>query len=279
MAFNVQSAVDAKAHIILDYDVSLNPSDHHQISGMVRKVKTRFRLGRFRVLADKGYYNGEDLKKVKRLGVDAFISKQRNSDPKEQPEAFHTERFIYDSQGDFYTCPEGQPLLSPNKKDAPRRNFFNKSAWEHCPHLGECANGKRPYRTVTRGEYAAVYEEVDKRTRQNMCQYKPRQQIAEHPFGAVKFAMQGYYFLLRTRRKVRTEVALLFLGYNLKRAAKALGFDAIMAWLEAEKQRMKAAFSCLLLFSGDFQPMGTQIAAKNTSQRVFCNSLTSPVFP
>ena len=261
MAYNVQSAVDAREHIILEYDVSLNPSDQHQLSGMVWKVKKRFRLRHFTVLADKGYYNGEDLEKVKRLGVDAIVSKQKNSDPKNQPAAFHTEQFIYDPTGDFYTCPAGNRLFSPTNKDAPRRLFFDKSACGHCPHLRDCASGERGYRTVSRSQYATVYEEVDERTRQRMELYKLRQRIVEHPFGTVKFAMQGYYFLLRTRRKVRTEVALLFLGYNLKRAVKALGFDAIMARLEAEKQRMMAVFSCLLRFLRKFHPMETQMAA------------------
>ena len=49
----------------------------------------------------------------------------------------------------------------------------------------------------------------------------------------VKHAMGGGDFLLRTRRKVRSEVALLFLGYNLKRAVKVLGFQEIMDRLEA----------------------------------------------
>ena len=261
MAYNVQSAVDAKEHIILDYDVSLNPSDHHQLSGMVRNLKRHYRLRHFTVLADKGYYNGEDLEIVKSLGVDAIVSKQKTSDPKNQPEAFHTERFIYDKAGDFYICPTGHKLFSPNNKEAPRRNFYDKSVCGHCPHLSDCISGERPYRTVSRSQYATVYEEVDERTRTHMALYKLRQQIVEHPFGTVKFAMQGYYFLLRTRRKVRTEVALLFLGYNLKRAVKALGFDAIMARLGAEKQRMKAAFLCLLRFLRKFHPMETQMAA------------------
>ena len=102
---------------------------------------------------------------------------------------------------------------------------------------------------------------MDERTRSHMALYRLRQQIVEHPFGTVKFAMQGYYFLLRTRRKVRTEVALLFLGYNLKRAVKALGFDAIMARLDAEKRRMKSAFSCFLRFLRDFYPIDVPLAA------------------
>ncbi len=261
MAYNVQSAVDAKEHIILKYDVSQNPSDHHQLSGMVREVKKRFRLIHFTVLADKGYYNGEDLKKVKDQGVDAIVSKQKTSAPKNQPAAFHTERFLYDEAGDFYTCPAGEKLFSRNGKNVPRRIFFNEHACLHCPHLSECKSGERPYRTVSRGEYAGIYEEVDERTRRNMDLYKLRQQIVEHPFGTVKFAMQGYYFLLRTRRKVRTEVALLFLGYNLKRASKALGFDAIMARLAAEKQRMRAAFSGFCLLLRDYCPISALFVA------------------
>jgi hypothetical protein len=66
-----------------------------------------------------------------------------------------------------------------------------------------------------------------------MAIYKRRQQIVEHPFGTIKFTMHGNHFLLRTLRKVRVEVALLFLGYNLKRVRNILGFDEFMRRLDA----------------------------------------------
>ena len=37
VAYNVQSAVDSKNHIIVDYDVSQNPADHGQLGNMVKK--------------------------------------------------------------------------------------------------------------------------------------------------------------------------------------------------------------------------------------------------
>ena len=43
-------------------------------------------------------------------------------------------------------------------------------------------------------------------------------------------------------RKVRAEVALLFLGYNLKRAVSALGFDVIMAKLDAFSCKFRSFF-------------------------------------
>jgi hypothetical protein len=86
---------------------------------------------------------------------------------------------------------------------------------------------------VTRGEYSKIYEETEKRTQENMAICKRRQQIVEHPFGIVKFTMHGNHFLLRSLRKVRAEVALLFLGYNMKRVREILGFEGLMKRLDA----------------------------------------------
>lgn len=233
MAYNVQSAVDGKHDLILEYDVSLNPSDQNQLGKMVKKVKRRFKLKNFTVLADKGYYNGEDLQRVKRYKVKSIVSRQNPANPKDQPARFHTDNFTYNQETDTYICPMGNILHPHNKKTAKRRNFFNKTACAKCPYLNECTSGERGYRTVARSQYSKIYDETDKRTQENMHLYKRRQQIVEHPFGTVKFTMHGYYFLLRTRRKVCGEVALLFLGYNLKRVCKVLGFRELMARLNS----------------------------------------------
>ena len=122
----------------------------------------------------------------------------------------------------------GKVLHPHGLKKSKRQNYFSKEACADCPHRNQCISGKRPYRTVTRGEYSKIYEETDKRTQENMAIYKRRQQIVEHPFGTVKHTMHGSHFLLRTRRKVRAEVALLFLGYDMKRVKNILGFEEMM---------------------------------------------------
>jgi len=233
MAYNVQSAVDAKNDLILEYGVSLNPSDQGQLGNMVKKVKRRFNFKRFIVLADKGYYNGEDLLRVKKYKVKALVSRQNPSNPKDQPERFHLDKFTYDAAEDTYTCPTGNTLYPRNDKTAKRRNFFNKAACTNCPFLNDCTKGERPFRTVTRSQYSKIYEETDKFMLDNMELYKRRQQLVEHPFGTIKFTLHGSNFLLRTRRKVCCEVALLFLSYNMKRALKVLGFAAFMARLDS----------------------------------------------
>ena len=236
-AYNVQTAVDGKNGIILDYDVSMNPSDQGHLGIMTKRLK-RQGFRRFTVLADKGYYNGSDLFKMKRFKIKAVVSKQKPSNPKNQPKQFNTDKFTYDEKTDTYLCPEGKTLHPHNKKTAKRRNFYNKNACSSCPYADVCTSGKKGYRTITRGEYAKIYDDADRVFRENVDLYKLRQQIVEHPFGTIKYTMNGDRFLLRTRRKVRCEVALLCLGYNLKRAVKILGFSEIMARLDSLSLRI-----------------------------------------
>ena len=92
MAYNVQSAVDSKHHLILDYSVGMNPSDQGELSKMVKQVQRKLKMKRFIVVADKGYYSGEDLTKVKKLKVRAIVSRQKAAHPKEQPAALHTDK-------------------------------------------------------------------------------------------------------------------------------------------------------------------------------------------
>ena len=232
MAYNVQNAVDGKHDIIIEYDVSMNPADQHQLGNMVKKVKRKLKLRRFTALADKGYYNGSDLLKLKRNKVKAIVARQKPCDSKRLSAEFRSENFKYDSKTDTYTCPMGNELRTTNKNKDKRRHYYNKAACASCLHKSKCATGKSQFRRVTRNVYANIYDEADENFRENKELYKRRQQIVEHPFGTVKHTMNGGYFLLRTRRKVCAEVALLFLGYNLKRAVKVLGFEEIMARLD-----------------------------------------------
>jgi predicted RNA-binding protein YlxR (DUF448 family) len=233
VAYNVQSATDGKYDIIVEYNVSTNPSDHHQLGVMVKKVKRILKLRRFTVLADKGYYNAEDLLRVKKQKVTAIVARQKSSEAKNLSEMFRAENFVYDEQTDSYICPAGQVLSTPSKKTSKRRKYFNEAACADCQCKTKCIGKNNIYRILTRNQYSKIYDETDKRFAENKRLYHRRQEIVEHPFGTMKHTMNGGYFLLRTRRKVRTEAALLFLGYNLKRVVNVLGFAGIMARLDS----------------------------------------------
>jgi hypothetical protein len=79
--------------------------------------------------------------------------------------------------------------------------------------------------------------------------YRQRQEIVEHVFGTIKHTMDAGYLLLRTHPKAEAEMALVFTGYNLKRAYSILGFDQIMEALEEYSNRFLSSLKALVFCS------------------------------
>ena len=55
-----------------------------------------------------------------------------------------------------------------------------------------------------------------------------RRQTVEHPFGTLKAWMGSTHFLTRTLEKVKTEMSLQVLAYNMKRMINILGVSPLM---------------------------------------------------
>ena len=68
-----------------------------------------------------------------------------------------------------------------------------------------------------------VLEAMQRRLDRTPEASKLRRQTVEHPFATLKAWMGATHFLTKTLPKVRTEMSLHVLAYNLKRAMKILG--------------------------------------------------------
>ena len=55
-----------------------------------------------------------------------------------------------------------------------------------------------------------------------------RRETAEHPFGTLKLWMGAAHFLTRTLQRVRTEMSLHVLAYNLKRVMQIMGIGQML---------------------------------------------------
>jgi len=237
VCYNVQSGVDAKHNLVVEVNVTNNPSDHGQLSVMSKRIKKRLNIKRsFTVLADKGYYNGPDLKRCKKNKIIAIVARQKAG--REAPDKeYNADKFTYDEKKDCYICPAGQVLKRTGTKES--RVYQNKTACSGCPQKAKCTTGTS--KRISVSHYQKIFTETDNRLAENMELYRRRQMIVEHPLGTIKHNMNAHYFLLRTIKKVRGEVALLFLAYNLKRALSVLGFEGMM-------ERLKALSVCSFRF-------------------------------
>lgn len=220
--------------MILYYDVINNPSDHGQLSKMATRAQDVLNKRELHVLADKGYYSAAQLKACKEAGLKTYVSKQKFSNATEDDE-FYAEKFTYDREHDQYICPAGQALLPCNyrksKGNIIGRHYRNYNACQACELKDRCTNSVRG-RTISRNIDQDLFDEVDKRTRENKELYARRQMIVEHPFGTIK-GIWGYsYFLTRGLESVKAESGLAFLAYNLRRAINILGVKELVRRLQ-----------------------------------------------
>ncbi len=62
---------------------------------------------------------------------------------------------------------------------------------------------------------------------------RQRRETVEHPFGTIKCWMGSTHFLMKTLKRVSTEMALHVLAYNLKRVMNILGIIPLIAAMSA----------------------------------------------
>ena len=88
-------------------------------------------------------------------------------------------------------------------------------------------------RRIKRWEHEAVLDAMQARLDAQPETMRVRRQTAEHPFGTLKAWMGATHFLTKTLPRVRTEMSLHVLAYNLKRMIAILGIQPLIAALRA----------------------------------------------
>lgn len=250
--YNVQIAVDDKNNLVLAVEVTNNPSDHGHLNDMVQASKEVLGMEEkdsIEVVADKGYYQTEDLKKCEKNNTITYVPHQIYQNTTKNPE-YYIDKFKYIPEEDIYICPQGQKLYrTKHKGKVPERiKYKNYEACKKCINKDLCTTSKNG-RLVNRSKDKAILDRVDKRTEQNIEKYLRRQMIVEHPFGTVKRTMNAGYFLTRRLDSVKTEASLVFLAYNIKRVINILGVKEIIRRLEAKSSRIFYKLKKIHIFS------------------------------
>jgi len=215
--YNAQTVVDGKYHLIVDFEVTQCSSDSGELYRMAQRAKKEMEVEELTNLADRGYYDGQDMAACEKNGVTCLVAKKK-AGGKKKAEGFSLDSFVYDEGNDRYVCPCGNRLTyrgDKKRNDRKYRRYANYQACAHCQQRPDCTqcNG----REIDRLPYQGIYDIVDKRTLANKVLYRKRKEIVEHPFGTVK-AVWGYkQFLCRTLEKVTAELSLAYLAYNMRR--------------------------------------------------------------
>jgi transposase len=109
VGYNVQAAVDAKHHLIVTHEVTNTGHDRDQLSGMAGQAKAAIGLQALDVLADRGYFDGEEMLACEGIGVTPYVPKPLTLGSKAKGR-FGKQDFVYLADDDVYPCPAGKTL-------------------------------------------------------------------------------------------------------------------------------------------------------------------------
>ncbi len=232
VGYNVQAAVDTKHHLIVAHEVTNEGSDRAQLAKMAEQTKAALETDTLDVVADRGYFNGEEILACDEDGITVTLPKPLTSGNKAKGR-FVKQDFRYLAADDVYICPAGERLVYhfTNQENGLTLRRYWTNACQSCAIKRRCTTGKE--RRITRWEHEHVLETVQRRLREHPEKMRQRRETVEHPFGTIKVWMGYTHFQTKTLKRVGTEMALHVLAYNLKRVMNIMGIGPLMAAMSA----------------------------------------------
>ena len=237
VGYNVQTTVDAKNCIPIDYKVT-NENDSKAMGGMLRRAKVILRPSDLTALYDKGYHTGSEIKMAFTLGINPMVAIPGVASfaPNEN---YNYDKFIYNETADTFTCPQGEFLNTNGNwytRNTGRSTYqvkhYKTNKCQLCPVKNLCTKNEKG-RLIERTEYAPFIENNKKNIETNPELYKRRQAIVEHPYGIIK-RQWGFYYIMtkRTIKRASADVGMMFTAFNLRRLINIIGQNEFKKYLQ-----------------------------------------------
>ena len=242
VGYNVQAAVDTKHHLIVAHEVTNVGTDIHQLANMAEKARAELGSDTLEVVADRGYYEGFQIKACEDAGISVTLPRRQTSGAKAEGR-FGKQDFVYKPEEDAYLCPAGEmlPYRFTNIQAGKTVHRYWTHACRDCRIKSLCTPATE--RRVIRWEHEAVLEKVQARLDRNPDAITIRRSTVEHTFGTIKCWMGATHFLTMTLPKVATEMALNVLAYNLKRVMNIMGVDKLVSAMQVVMAKARSIFA------------------------------------
>jgi transposase len=227
VGYNVQVAVETEHHLIITHEVTNVGTDRSQLAHVSKETKATLEVDKLDVVADRGYFNGEEILACEEAGITVTLPKPMTSNSKAEGR-FGKQDFRYVSEDDVYICPAGERLAHhyTNEENGLVLRRYWTNTCQSCTIKHSCTTGKE--RRITRWEHEHVLEAVQRRLDEHPEKMRQRRETVEHPFGTIKSWMGSTHFQMKTLKHVGTEMALHVLAYNMKRVMRILGVGGLM---------------------------------------------------
>ena len=252
VAYNVQTTVDAKHNLPIDYQVT-NTNDSKAMGNMLRRSKAILQSNEFTALYDKGYHTGSEFKIADDLDIEVLVAIPTVAAQAPNP-AYNVENFRYIKDGDYYLCPENNKLTTLGTWHKAKTYKFKRYTTKDCltcPVKDLCSKAKYG-KGIQRSEFQEYVDQNKERIESNKDYYRKRQAIVEHPYGTIK-RQWGFSYILTKKyiKRAEADVGLMFVAYNLRRIMNILGIKILKTYLRI---LMQSFITVITRISGKIRP-------------------------
>jgi len=143
VGYNVQAAVDAQHHLIIAHAVTNVGNDRAQLSKMAQQARDASGQGALTIIADRGYFKGEEILACEQAGMTPLVPKPLTSGAKAEGR-FGKQDFVYIPENDVYRCPAGKLLTwrFDRVEEGQLLHHYWTTACQCCAVKSQCTTGK-----------------------------------------------------------------------------------------------------------------------------------------
>lgn len=113
VSYNQQAAVDEKHKLVVGTH-TINRNDRNALGDIAIETKENLQVEELTALSDKGYHNGREIDRCQQENITTICATHAivNSNSFGTTPEYLVNNFDYNAELDYYTCPEGEPLLT-----------------------------------------------------------------------------------------------------------------------------------------------------------------------
>jgi hypothetical protein len=233
VGYNVQTAVDTKHHLIVAHYVTNSVSDRNELVSIGKHAQEAMGQKNITVLADKGYYSGDEVKASQDAGMTPVVPKVQTS-ANNKKGMFTKDDFTYNADKDTYSCPAENEIpysFNGTEKGKVIRVYMSAIICKECRIKSQCSTSN--VRRIRRWEHEDRLESMEAKLKSQPSLMTTRKSTVEHPFGTIKSWMGATHFLTKRLHNVSAEMSLHVLAYNMKRMLKIIGQPELMEAIRA----------------------------------------------
>ena len=225
--YNIQLGIEAE--YIVGVDVSGERSDQQTIIPLLERMEQHLGTRYEDVTLDAGYESEENYTWFEERGQTCYIKPQnyeRSKTRKFKSDMSLRENMPYDPEKDEYTCQNGKKIrVVYTGKRVSKSGFESEVTYykcescEGCPYKKSCTRAKSNRTMRASKEFLRQRAESLERITSPMgvLLRMNRSIQAEGAFGVIKQDYGFRQFLLRGNKKVRTEILIVAMAYNINK--------------------------------------------------------------